>query len=44
MSDKVRQMTNKVVLAGKVAELEVRKGTTEKKVIFIRSTWMQKII
>ena len=35
MSDKVRQMTNKVVLAGKVAELEVRKGTTEKKVPYI---------
>lgn len=28
-------MTNKVVLAGKVAELEVRKGTTEKKVPYI---------
>lgn len=35
MSDKVRQMTNKVVLAGKVAELDVRKGTTEKKVPYI---------
>lgn len=35
MSDKVRQMTNKVVLAGKVAELEVRKGVTEKKVPYI---------
>lgn len=35
MSDKVRQMINKVILAGKVAELEVRKGTTEKKVPYI---------
>lgn len=35
MSDKVRQMTNKVVLAGKVAELEVREGTTEKKIPYI---------
>lgn len=35
MSDKVRQMTNKVVLAGKVAELEIREGTTEKKVPYI---------
>lgn len=35
MSDKVRQMTNKVILAGKVAELEVRKGTTEKKVPYV---------
>lgn len=35
MSDKVRQMTNRVILAGKVAELEVRKGTTEKKVPYV---------
>lgn len=35
MSDKVRQMTNKVVLTGKVAELEVKKGVTEKKVPYV---------
>ncbi len=35
MSDKVRQMTNRVILSGKVAELEVRKGVTEKKVPYI---------
>lgn len=35
MSDKVRQMTNRVVLSGKVAEVEVRKGVTEKKVPYV---------
>ncbi len=35
MSDKVRQMTNKVVLTGKVAELEVKDGTTKKNVPYI---------
>ena len=35
MSDKVRQMSNRVNLSGKVVELEVRKGTTEKKVPYV---------
>ena len=35
MSDKVRQMTNRVNLAGKLVELEVRKGTTEKRIPYV---------
>lgn len=35
MSDKVRQMTNRVVLSGKVSELEVRKGETGKNIPYI---------
>ena len=35
MSDKVRQMTNRVVLSGVLAELKVNKGVTQKKVPYV---------
>lgn len=35
MSDKIRQMTNRVILSGKLLELEVRKGETEKNIPYI---------